>query len=66
MKDMGDARSFAEEYLDAKLHEIDLALERLDRCPEHWADSERRRRLLQLKLQLAAAVESLAPRVPVA
>ena len=66
MDDMGDERRFAEEYLAGKLHEIDTALERIDRCSEPEIDLEGRRRLLQLKLQLTAAVESLAPRIPVA
>ena len=66
MDDMGDERTFAEDYLAGKLHEIDTALERIDRFPEPEIDLEGRRRLLQLKLQLTAAVESLSPRVPVA
>jgi hypothetical protein len=66
MEDREDERTFAEEYLAEKLHEIDTALERIDRFPEPEIDLEGRRRLLQLKRQLAAAVESLSPRVPVA
>jgi len=66
MDDMGDERTFAEEYLAEKLHEIDTALDRIDRCPEPEIDLEGRRRLLQLKRQLAAAVDSLSLRLPVA
>jgi hypothetical protein len=55
-------RSFAEEYLNGKLHEIDTALERIDRLPEVASDLETRRRLTQLKAQLAAAVEEFPPR----
>jgi hypothetical protein len=62
MEDTGEGRTFEETYLAGKLQEIDTALDRIDRFPEHEIDVEGRRRLLQLKLQIAAAVESLAPR----
>ena len=62
--DMRDIRagSFAEEYLTGKLHEIDVALARLDHLPDLAIDVEGRRRLIQLKAQLTAAVQSIPPR----
>jgi hypothetical protein len=60
MRDRRD-QAFAEEYLSAKLHEIDTALDRLDRYPELAIDFEGRRRLVQLRDQLTAAVASFAP-----
>jgi hypothetical protein len=61
MRDIHDP-SFAEEYLTEKLHEIDTALERLDRFPDLAIDFEARRRLTQLKAQLTAAVEAFPAR----
>jgi hypothetical protein len=61
MRDILD-RSFAEEYLTGKLHEIDTALERIDHFPDVASDLDTRRRLTQLKAQLAAAVEEFPPR----
>ena len=61
MRDTHD-RSFAEEYLTGKLHEIDTALARLDRCPDLAIDFEAHRRLTQLKAQLTAAVEEFPSR----
>jgi len=55
-------RAFAEQYLAGKLHEIDIALERLDRVPDLAIDFEARRRLNQLKAQLTAAVQAIPPR----
>jgi hypothetical protein len=55
-------RTFAEEYLADKLHEIDTALARLDGFPDLAIDVEGRRRLVQLKAQLTAAVEAIPPR----
>ena len=55
-------RTFAEEYLAGKLHEIDTALARLDGFPDLSIDIEGRRRLIQLKAQLTAAVEAIPPR----
>ena len=60
MRDTDDQRRFAEEYLAAKLHELDTALERLDGFPDLAIDSEARRRLVQLKAQMRDAVKSLA------
>jgi hypothetical protein len=61
MRDIKDG-SFAEEYLTGKLHEIDTALDRLDRFPDLSIDFEARRRLTQLKAQLTAAVEEFPSR----
>ena len=62
MRDHLGQPSFAEDYLTGKLHEIDVALERLDRFPDLAIDFEGRRRLTQLKAQLTAAVDAFPPR----
>ena len=60
MKGADDRRRFAEDYLTAKLRELDTALERHDCSPDLALDVEGRRRLVQLKAQMRDAVKSLA------
>jgi hypothetical protein len=60
MRDTDDQRRFAEEYLTAKLHELDTALQRHDSCPDLAIDFEGRRRLVRLRAQMRDAVRSLA------
>jgi hypothetical protein len=52
---------FAESYIAGKLADIDRALAELDARPDALEQSDTRRRLLELRAQLVAALTSLPP-----
>jgi hypothetical protein len=50
---------FAQSYIAGKLTEIDDALTELDRRPDALEHSDTRRRLVEIRAQLVAALTSL-------